>query len=107
MPAKLISYKLARRAENAMHARASAVLDEMRTRRSCRFFCDDPVPRDLIEKIIEIAHTAPSGANLKPWRFVAVDDPKLKREIRLAAEAEERESYDVSIARTAAFSRRR
>ena len=77
VPAKMIPYNFARRAENAIRTRASEVLDEMRTRRSCRFFCDDPVPRDLIEKIIEIAHTAPSGANLKPWRFVAVDDPIL------------------------------
>ncbi len=89
----MMPYQFPRRSEQAMCTRASAVLDEMRTRRSCRFFCDDPVPRDLIEKVIEIAHTAPSGANLKPWRFVAVDEPNLKREIRLAAEAEERQSY--------------
>ena len=93
VPAKMIPYNFTRRAEHAMRTRASEVLDEMRNRRSCRFFCDDPVPRDLIEKVIEIAHTAPSGANLKPWRFVAVDDPNLKREIRLPAEAEERQSY--------------
>ena len=51
------------------------------------------MPRDVIERAVEIAHTAPSGANRRPWRFVAVDDPALKREIRVAAEAEERESY--------------
>lgn len=42
---------------------------------------------------VAVAHTAPSGANRQPWRFVAVSDPAIKREIRLAAEAEERESY--------------
>lgn len=51
------------------------------------------MPRTLIELALEIAHTAPSGANRKPWRFVAIDDPALKHEIRLAAEAEERENY--------------
>ncbi len=66
----------------------------MSARRSCRFFSDEPVPRDLIESLIAIAHSAPSGANRKPWRFVAVDDPKIRHEIRVAAEAEERESYD-------------
>ena len=67
---------------------------EMTTRRSCRVFSDEAVPRDLLEKVIAIAHTAPSGANRKPWRFVAVSDPALKHEIRLAAEKEERENYD-------------
>lgn len=76
-----------------MIARAEALLGEMQSRRSCRNFSDEPVPRSLIETVIAVGHSAPSGANRKPWRFVAVDDPKLKREIRIAAEAEERESY--------------
>ncbi len=77
-----------------MLARADALQREMGTRRSCRVFSDDPVPRELVEKVIGIGHSAPSGANRKPWRFVAVDDPELKRAIRLAAEQEERENYD-------------
>lgn len=76
-----------------MADRADALLAEMRGRRSCRDFSDRPVPRDLIERLIAVAHTAPSGANRQPWRFVAVDDPGIKREIREAAEAEEHESY--------------
>lgn len=56
-------------------------------------FSDRPVPRDVIENIIRAAGTAPSGANKQPWRFVAVQDAELKREIRLAAEEEEREFY--------------
>ena len=94
MPAKLIPYAFVRRSGDDMRTRAAALLAEMQTRRSCRFFNDEPVPRDLIETLIAVGHSAPSGANRKPWRFVAVDDPKLKHEIRLAAEAEERESYD-------------
>ena len=77
-----------------MQARADALLVEMSTRRSCRFFSDRPVPRELIQKVIGVGHSAPSGANRKPWRFVAVDDASLKQEIRIAAEAEERESYE-------------
>jgi nitroreductase len=74
--------------------RAASLLSEMNTRRSCRSFSDEPVPRELIERVIAVGHSAPSGANRKPWRFVAIDDPSIKREIRLAAEIEERESYD-------------
>jgi len=93
MPANMIPYALPPRTEAQMRQNAQALFTHMQTRRSCRFFSDKPVDQQLIEKIIEIAHTAPSGANRKPWRFVAVSDPALKHEIRLAAEAEERESY--------------
>jgi nitroreductase len=62
-------------------------------RRSVRTFSDRPVSRETIENLIRAAGTAPSGANKQPWRFVAVQDPALKREIREAAEAEEREFY--------------
>ena len=48
---------------------------------------------DVIERAIETAGTAPSGANLQPWRFVVVRDAGIKRQIRIAAEREEYESY--------------
>lgn len=66
----------------------------MRTRRSVRAFSPEPVPFELIETAIRVAATAPSGANQQPWRFVAVSDAALKREIRAAAEAEEKENYE-------------
>jgi nitroreductase len=89
----MIPYQFTRRSLAEQNHLADAILAEMETRRSCRFFSDEPVPRDLIRKVIAVGHSAPSGANRKPWRFVAVDDPAMKREIRIAAEAEERESY--------------
>jgi nitroreductase len=67
--------------------------ERMNQRRSVRFFSDRPVSREVIENLIRAAGTAPSGANKQPWRFVAVQDPALKREIRVGAEAEEREFY--------------
>jgi len=67
--------------------------DAMRRRRSVRSFSDRPVSRAVIEQIVRTATSAPNGANKQPWRFVAVSDPELKREIRLAAEEEEREFY--------------
>lgn len=72
---------------------ARRFFERMKTRRSVRMFASDPVPREVIEWAVRAAGTAPSGANKQPWRFVAVDDPAIKREIRLGAEAEEREFY--------------
>lgn len=74
-------------------ARGREFFSEMDRRRSVRFFSDRPVPREAIELAIRTASTAPSGAHRQPWTFVAVADPEIKREIRLAAEAEEYESY--------------
>lgn len=62
-------------------------------RRTVRAFSDKPVPQAIIEQAIHAAGSAPSGANQQPWRFVAVANPELKRRIRNAAEAEEREFY--------------
>ncbi len=76
-----------------MRARAEAFHEMMDQRRSVRYFSDRPVPRDLIERAILTAGTAPSGAHRQPWRFVVVDDPALKHQIRVAAEDEEYESY--------------
>jgi nitroreductase len=62
-------------------------------RRSVRAFTPDPVPRELVLDAIRVAGSAPSGANLQPWHFVLVESPEVRRRIREAAEAEERESY--------------
>ena len=73
---------------------ADEVVAEMALRRSVRDFSDRPVPRHVIEAAIRAASTAPSGAHKQPWTFVLIGDPEVKRRIRLAAEAEERENYD-------------
>lgn len=62
-----------------------------------REFSPNPLPRELLERLIRTAGTAPSGANKQPWRFVVVTDPALKHEIRIAAEKEEKESYEHSM----------
>jgi iodotyrosine deiodinase len=77
-----------------MDARARAFYAEMDRRRSVRAFGPDPVPRRLVELAIRTASTAPSGAHQQPWTFVAVSDPETKWRIRVAAEAEERRSYE-------------
>ena len=74
-------------------ARARAAYEHLATRKTCRAFADTPVPREVIESAIRAAGTAPSGANHQPWHFAAIASPEIKRAIREAAEAEEREFY--------------
>ena len=80
--------------EEEMRRQGQSFFTDLDRRRSIRFFSDKPVPRDLIELAIRTASTAPSGAHMQPWTFVAVSDPELKHKIRLAAEKEEYLSYE-------------
>src|SRR5512138_3340990 len=77
-----------------MRGRATSFREEMLRRRTVRQFSDRPVPREIIEECLLVAGSAPSGANMQPWHFVVVRDPKLKHEIRVAAEQEEDEFYN-------------
>lgn len=80
-------------AEDELQRRAQAFYRQISRRRSVRAFSPRAVPRDVIENAIRAAGSAPSGANMQPWHFVAVTNPALKSRIRVAAEAEERELY--------------
>jgi len=73
--------------------RAHRFNEQMQQRRTVRSFSDRPVAREVIEQCLRVAGSAPSGANLQPWSFVAISDPAVKRKIRLAAEDEERAFY--------------
>lgn len=77
----------------AMLERATYFNRSMQRRRSVRMFSDQPVARGVIEQCIATAASAPSGANLQPWHFVAVSSPDIKHRIRIAAEEEERQFY--------------
>ena len=81
-------------ADTAMEARSRTFLEEIQRRHTVRDFSDRPVPRKIIEDCLRAAGTAPSGANLQPWHFVAVGPGPLRGRIRAAAEAEERAFYD-------------
>ena len=76
-----------------MLSRARDFYEQMDTRRTTRHFSNREVPRELIELAIKTASTAPSGAHLQPWTFVAISNPEVKTQIREAAEAEERKTY--------------
>lgn len=77
-----------------MKQRAEEFYDLIRKRRTVRDFSDRPVPREIIEKCLLSAGTAPNGANKQPWHFVVVSDPKVKKKIRVEAEKEEHEFYN-------------
>jgi nitroreductase len=77
-----------------MRERARDFAADLARRRTVRDYSDRSVPREIVEDCLRAAGTAPSGANLQPWHFVAISDPDVKREIRVAAEAEEREFYE-------------
>lgn len=79
--------------EDTMRERAERFLAVARRRRSVRHFATDPIPLDVVERCIEAAAQAPSGANKQPWTFALITDPDVKRRIREAAEPEEREFY--------------
>jgi nitroreductase len=81
------------RSLDEMIARSRAFYEAVSGRRTCRFFSDAPVPREVIENAILAAGTAPSGANHQPWHFAAISTPDLKRRLREAAEAEEKAFY--------------
>ena len=79
--------------ESEMSARALELFKSMDKRRTTRHFSNRHVPRELIEQAIRCGSTAPSGAHLQPWTFVAVSNAELKAKMREAAEEEERKTY--------------
>ena len=79
--------------ETEMLDRSANLLNAMKTRRSVRDFSSRPVSEEIIHNCIKTAVYAPSGANKQPWHFMIVKDPKIKKEIRIAAETEEKEFY--------------
>jgi iodotyrosine deiodinase len=75
-------------------SRSRELRSTMSRRRSIRVFEDRTVPEEVVGNCIAVACSAPSGANLQPWTFVLVGDPRKKTEIREAAETVERDFYE-------------
>mgnify|MGYP002527324243 FL=1 len=80
--------------EAQMLTRAEAFHARMEQRRTTRHFSGREVPRELIQLAVQTAGTAPSGAHMQPWTYVAVADPELRARMREAAEAEEKRFYE-------------
>lgn len=77
-----------------MKKRATEFYEDIKRRRTIRDFSDRPIPVQVIKNAIKAAGTAPNGANLQPWHFVAVSDPEVKKKIRVEAEKPEKEFYN-------------
>lgn len=89
-----IDYNRDTYAEEEMAQRSADFLQWMDKRRTVRDFSDKPVPKEVIENLVLTASTAPSGAHKQPWTFCAVSNAEIKKQIRIAAEEEEYESYN-------------
>ena len=92
-PPKFIPLAYEKPSPDDVASRARRFFEQINQRRSVRDFSRDPVPSDVIKELVRAASTAPSGAHRQPWTFVAVSAPETKRQIRIAAEREERENY--------------
>lgn len=88
-----VSYQQLLFTEQKMFARADDFYALMDHRRTLRDISNRPVDRQLIDMILKIASTAPSGAHKQPWTFCVVSNPAIKKQIREAAEKEEYENY--------------
>lgn len=88
-----IPFKPLNYSKNETHTWSAVNYEFMNKRRTVREFSDRPVHKSVIENILKAAATAPSGANQQPWTFCAISNPKIKSEIRKAAEEEEFENY--------------
>ena len=91
---KHIRYIDKKYASEEMLKRSEDFFELMKKRRSVRDFSDKYIPLEVIENIIKTASSAPSGANKQPWTFCVVKSAEIKNKIRLAAEEEERKSYE-------------
>ncbi len=77
-----------------MLVRSEIFYSWLNKRRTVRDLSDKPIPIEVIENIIKSASSAPSGAHKQPWKFCVVSNPEIKKSIRIAAEEEEKESYE-------------
>ncbi len=62
-----------------------SVLKVIKERRSVRRYKGDPIPEDMLLRVLEAARYSPSGKNLQPWKFILVKDKGLKRKLAKAS----------------------
>lgn len=91
---KFVKHEPLRYTEEEMISKSEEFYHHMDKRRSVREYSDKPIPKEVIDNLIKTASTAPSGAHKQPWTFCVISDPEIKKQIRIAAEKEEKESYE-------------
>lgn len=57
------------------------ILDVISTRKSIRRYTPDPIPDEIIDRIVEAARWAPSGENEQPWKLIVVRNPETRKKI--------------------------
>lgn len=89
-----IAYSKPRISDEEMLIRTQNFYTKMNERRSVREFSNQMIPLEVIENIVKTASTAPSGAHKQPWTFCIIQNPEIKKQIRIESEKEEYESYE-------------
>jgi len=62
-----------------------SILEIIRRRKSIREYREDPIPEDVLFRVLEAARLAPSGKNLQPWKFIIVRDKRLRMKLAQAS----------------------
>jgi nitroreductase len=62
-----------------------SILNVIKERRSVRRYKADPIPEDVLHRVLEAARFSPSGKNLQPWKFILVQDESLKQRLVAAS----------------------
>ena len=91
---KHIKYTGPKYTNETMEQKSLEFYELMNQRRTIRDLSNKPIKKSIIDRIIQTASTAPSGANKQPWTFCAISCISLKKKIRIAAEKEEKENYN-------------
>ena len=91
---KFERYSFKKKSPQDMITQSNELMREMLNRRSIRDFSSEEIPEMVIKNVLKTAMAAPSGANKQPWKFVVVKDKNIKKEIRIAAEKEEKKFYE-------------
>ena len=91
---KFERYSFKKKSPQDMITQSNELMREMLNRRSIRDFSSEEIPEMVIKNVLKTAMAAPSGANKQPWKFVVVKDKNIKKEIRVAAEEEEKKFYE-------------
>lgn len=89
-----IPYQADKPLPHEMEKQSNHFYEYMNQRRTVREFSNEPVPFAVMQKLIMTASSAPSGAHKQPWTFCLIGDRGVKKQIRDAAETEERKNYE-------------
>ena len=76
-----------------------ALLEVLKSRRSIRAFSDRQVSNEVIDKVIEAARWAPSGANSQPWEFIVVRDQATKDQMAVWARQYQEMMHEAELTR--------